>query len=44
MNSFGVFIEKSKDGYFAHIPAIRGCYVQGETYEGFLETYTTFWT
>lgn len=27
-------IEKDDEGYFAHIPAIQGCYAQGDTYEG----------
>ncbi len=33
MTSFGVVIEQNDDGYFAHIPAIQGCYAQGDTYE-----------
>lgn len=33
MTSFGVVIEKDDDGYYAHIPAIQGCYAQGDTYE-----------
>ena len=33
MTVFGVVIEKDEDGYYAHIPAIQGCYAQGETYE-----------
>ncbi|MCP1715114.1 putative RNase H-like HicB family nuclease [Methanocalculus alkaliphilus] len=33
MTSFGVVIEKDADGYYAHIPAVQGCYAQGDTYE-----------
>ena len=33
MTQFGVIIEKDDDGYFAHLPALRGCYAQGDTYE-----------
>ncbi|MCQ1538448.1 type II toxin-antitoxin system HicB family antitoxin [Methanocalculus taiwanensis] len=33
MTSFGVVIEKDDDGYYAHIPAVQGCYAQGDTYE-----------
>ncbi len=33
MTRFGVVIEKDDDGYYAHIPAIQGCYAQGYTYE-----------
>ncbi len=36
MTSFGVVIEKDDDGYYAHIPAVQGCYAQGDTYEGAL--------
>lgn len=28
-----VIIEKDSDGYYAHCPALQGCYSQGETYE-----------
>jgi predicted RNase H-like HicB family nuclease len=28
-----VVIEQDKDGYFAHCPALQGCYTQGETYD-----------
>ncbi len=27
------FVEKDEEGYFAHTPAIQGCYAQGDTYE-----------
>ena len=30
---FNVIIEKDEDGYFAHVPALQGCYAQGDTYE-----------
>jgi predicted RNase H-like HicB family nuclease len=33
MTQFGVIIEKDDDGYFAHLPALQGCYAQGDTYE-----------
>lgn len=33
MTQFGVIIEKDDDGYFAHVPALQGCYAQGDTYE-----------
>jgi len=33
MTSFGVIIEKDDNGYYAHIPAVQGCYAQGDTYE-----------
>ncbi|RQD84927.1 MAG: type II toxin-antitoxin system HicB family antitoxin [Methanocalculus sp. MSAO_Arc2] len=33
MTSFGVLIEKDGNGYYAHIPAVQGCYAQGDTYE-----------
>lgn len=26
-------IEKDRDGYFAHCPALQGCYTQGDTYD-----------
>jgi len=29
MTGFGVVIEKDDDGYYAHIPAVHGCYAQG---------------
>mgnify|MGYP001278546532 CR=1 len=28
---FSVVIEKDKDGYFAFIPELQGCYSQGDT-------------
>lgn len=33
MTQFGVIIEKDDDGYFAHVPALQGCYAQADTYE-----------
>lgn len=30
---FSAVIEKDKDGYFAYVPEIQGCYSQGDTYE-----------
>ncbi len=30
---FVISVEKDDDGYFAHIPAVQGCYAQGDTYE-----------
>ncbi|EHQ35178.1 type II toxin-antitoxin system HicB family antitoxin [Methanoplanus limicola] len=33
MTQYSVIIEKDEDGYFAHVPAIQGCYAQGDTYE-----------
>ena len=33
MTQFGVIIEKDDDGYFADVPALQGCYAQGDTYE-----------
>ena len=33
MTQYSVIIEKDEDGYFAHVPAIQGCYTQGDTYE-----------
>ena len=33
MTQFSVIIEKDEDGYFAHVPALQGCYAQGDTYE-----------
>ncbi len=34
---FSVIIEKDKDGYFAFVPELQGCYTQGYTYEEALE-------
>lgn len=34
---FSVIIEKDKDGYFAFVPGLQGCYTQGDTYEDALE-------
>lgn len=28
-----VVIEKDKNGYFAYVPELQGCYTQGVTYE-----------
>ncbi len=33
MTVFGVVVEKDEDGYYAYVPAIQGCYAQGDTYE-----------
>lgn len=33
MTKVSVIIEKDEDGYFAHMPAIKECYAQGDTYE-----------
>jgi predicted RNase H-like HicB family nuclease len=30
---FSVVVEKDKDGYFAFVPELQGCYSQGSTYE-----------
>ncbi|RQD82383.1 MAG: type II toxin-antitoxin system HicB family antitoxin [Methanocalculus sp. MSAO_Arc2] len=27
-----ISIEKDDDGYYAHIPAVQGCYAQDDTY------------
>jgi predicted RNase H-like HicB family nuclease len=32
-----VVVEKDKDGYFAFIPDLQGCYTQGESYEEVIE-------
>lgn len=39
MTQFSVIIEKDQDedGYYAHIPALQGCYTQGDTFEETLE-------
>ncbi len=39
MTQFSVIIEKDKDeyGYYARVPALQGCYAQGETFEEALE-------
>ena len=37
MTQFSVIIEKDEDGYYAHVPALQGCYAQGDTYEEALE-------
>ena len=28
-----VVVEKDKNGYFAYVPELQGCYTQGDTYE-----------
>jgi len=33
MTHFSVIIEKDEEGYFAYVPALQGCYAQGDTYE-----------
>jgi predicted RNase H-like HicB family nuclease len=30
---FSVVVEKDKDGYYAFVPELQGCYSQGNTYE-----------
>ena len=37
MTQFSVIIEKDEEGYFAHVPALQGCYTQGDTYEEVFE-------
>ena len=37
MTQFSVIIEKDEDGYYAHVPALQGCYAQGDTFEEALE-------
>jgi len=39
MTQFSVIIEKDEDenGYYASVPALQGCYAQGETFEEALE-------
>jgi len=32
-----VVVEKDKDGYFAFVPELQGCYSQGATYEEAME-------
>lgn len=34
---FSVVVEKDKDGYFAFVPELQGCYSQGATYEEAME-------
>jgi predicted RNase H-like HicB family nuclease len=34
---FSVVVEKDKDGYFAFVPELQGCYSQGVTYEEAME-------
>ena len=34
---FTVIVEKDKDGYFAFVPKLQGCYTQGETFEEAVE-------
>ena len=34
---FNVIIEKDKDGFFAWVPELQGCYTQGDSYEEALE-------
>lgn len=33
MTQFSVITVKDEDGYYARIPALQGCYAQGDTYE-----------
>ena len=37
MTQFSVIIEMDEDGYAAHVPALQGCYAQGDTYEEVFE-------
>ena len=37
MTQFSVIIEKDEDGYYAHVPALQGCYAQGDTFEEALD-------
>ena len=37
MTQFSVIIKKDEDGYYASVPALQGCYAQGDTYEEALE-------
>ncbi|KAF1077207.1 type II toxin-antitoxin system HicB family antitoxin [Methanogenium sp. MK-MG] len=37
MTQFSVIIEKEEDGYYARVPALQGCYAQGESFEKALE-------
>lgn len=37
MTQFNVTIKKDKDGYYASVPALQGCYAQGDTFEETLE-------
>jgi predicted RNase H-like HicB family nuclease len=34
---FSVIIERDKDGYFAFVPDLQGCYSQGDSYEKVLD-------
>jgi predicted RNase H-like HicB family nuclease len=34
---FSVVVEKDKNGYFAFVPELKGCYSQGATYEEAME-------
>lgn len=37
MTLFSIIIEKDQDGYYASVPALQGCYTQGDTFEEALE-------
>lgn len=37
MTQFSVTIVQDEDGYYAHVPALQGCYAQGDTFEETLE-------
>lgn len=37
MTLFTTIIEKDEDGYYARVPALQGCYAQGDTFEETLE-------
>ncbi|MBF0411007.1 MAG: type II toxin-antitoxin system HicB family antitoxin [Candidatus Riflebacteria bacterium] len=34
---FPIIIEHDNDGYFVYVPALQGCYTQGDTYEEAME-------
>jgi predicted RNase H-like HicB family nuclease len=34
---FSVIIEKDKDGYYAFVPDLQGCYSQGDSFEDAIE-------
>lgn len=35
--NLAVVLEKDEHGYFAHCPALQGCYTQGDTYDQALD-------
>jgi predicted RNase H-like HicB family nuclease len=34
---FSVIIEKDKDGYYAFVPDLQGCYSQGDSFEDVMD-------